>query len=78
RKPLSSPLYFGGEIIFIIFSPIGKAYSFHHRFVKSVAKRFWNPNQPLNETNHAPVEDYHKGDFLVDDIEILDKLILTL
>ncbi|MFQ6671576.1 hypothetical protein Gotur_036078, partial [Gossypium turneri] len=50
----------GGEIIFIIFSPIGKAYSFRHPFVKSVAKRFWTPNQPLNETNHALVEDYHK------------------
>ncbi|MFQ6664644.1 hypothetical protein Gotur_031686 [Gossypium turneri] len=47
---------FGGEILFIIFSPIGKPYSFRHHSVESVAKRFWNPNQPLNETTHAPVE----------------------
>ncbi|MFQ6664645.1 hypothetical protein Gotur_031686, partial [Gossypium turneri] len=46
----------GGEILFIIFSPIGKPYSFRHHSVESVAKRFWNPNQPLNETTHAPVE----------------------
>ncbi|MBA0628839.1 hypothetical protein Godav_023482 [Gossypium davidsonii] len=48
RKPLSSPLYL-------------VPYSFRHDSVESVAKRFWNPNQPLNETTHAPVEVDRKG-----------------
>ncbi|MBA0870782.1 hypothetical protein Goshw_017139 [Gossypium schwendimanii] len=68
---------FGGEILFIIFSPTSKPYSFRHHSVESVAKRFWNPNQPLNETTHAPVEADRKGDFLVDVIEILDKQVDT-
>ncbi|MBA0672850.1 hypothetical protein Goklo_007415 [Gossypium klotzschianum] len=33
-------------------------YSFHHPFVESIAKQFWNPNQPLSETTHALVEAY--------------------
>ncbi|TYI61271.1 hypothetical protein E1A91_D10G161300v1, partial [Gossypium mustelinum] len=47
---------FGSDILFILFSPTGKPYSFRHHSVESVAKRFWNPNQSLNETTHAPVE----------------------
>ncbi|MBA0871771.1 hypothetical protein Goshw_029873, partial [Gossypium schwendimanii] len=37
-------------ILFIIFSPTGKPYSFGHPFVQSAAKQFLNPSQPLNET----------------------------
>ncbi|MBA0696359.1 hypothetical protein Goari_002915, partial [Gossypium aridum] len=50
----------GGEIVFIIFSPTGKPYSFCHPSVESVLKRLWNPNQPLNETTHAPIEAYRR------------------
>ncbi|MBA0664515.1 hypothetical protein Goklo_004500, partial [Gossypium klotzschianum] len=72
KKTSELSTLFGGEILFIIFSPIGKPYSFCHPSVESVVKRFWNPNQPHNETTHAPIEAYPKGDFLVDVIEILD------
>ncbi|MFQ6631770.1 hypothetical protein Gotur_008532, partial [Gossypium turneri] len=48
------------EILFIIFSPKGKPYLFAHPSIKSVTKRFLNPNQPLYETTDAPVEAYRK------------------
>ncbi|MFQ6671570.1 hypothetical protein Gotur_036083 [Gossypium turneri] len=50
----------GGEILFIIFSPIGKPYSFVHPSIKSTAKRFLNANQPLNDTIYAPIEAFRK------------------
>ncbi|KAH1046892.1 hypothetical protein J1N35_037676, partial [Gossypium stocksii] len=50
----------GGEILFIIFSPTGKPYSFGHTSVETVAKQLLNPNQPLNETTRAPVEAFRK------------------
>ncbi|MBA0577819.1 hypothetical protein Golob_024823 [Gossypium lobatum] len=50
----------GYEILFIIFSPKAKHYSFAHPSIKSVTKRFLNPNQPLYETTDAPVEAYRK------------------
>ncbi|PPD88555.1 hypothetical protein GOBAR_DD14508 [Gossypium barbadense] len=50
----------GGEILFIIFSPAGKPYSFGHPSVESVAKRFSNAGQHLEETTDAPVETYRK------------------
>ncbi|MFQ6631769.1 hypothetical protein Gotur_009236, partial [Gossypium turneri] len=50
----------GCEILFIIFSPKGKPYLFAHPSIKSVTKRFLNPNQPLYETTDAPVEAYRK------------------
>ncbi|MBA0812994.1 hypothetical protein Gohar_026891, partial [Gossypium harknessii] len=37
-----------------------KPHSFHHPSVECIAKRFWNPNQPLNETTHDLVEAYCK------------------
>ncbi|TYG50339.1 hypothetical protein ES288_D10G167500v1, partial [Gossypium darwinii] len=49
-----------GEILFIIFSAIGKPYSFVHPSTKSTAKRFLNANQPLNDTIYAPVEAFRK------------------
>ncbi|MBA0696361.1 hypothetical protein Goari_002916, partial [Gossypium aridum] len=49
----------GAEIVFIIFSPTGKLYSFGHPSVEIVSKQILNPNQPLNETTHAPAEAYH-------------------
>ncbi|MBA0664516.1 hypothetical protein Goklo_004500, partial [Gossypium klotzschianum] len=60
KKTSELSTLFGGEILFIIFSPIGKPYSFCHPSVESVVKRFWNPNQPHNETTHAPIEAYPK------------------
>ncbi|MBA0812992.1 hypothetical protein Gohar_026889, partial [Gossypium harknessii] len=50
----------GGEILFIIFSPTGKPYSFGHPFVETITKRILNPNQPLNEIAHASAKAYHK------------------
>nr|KJB66210.1 hypothetical protein B456_010G133300 [Gossypium raimondii] len=50
----------GGEILFIIFSPAGKPYSFGHPSVESVAKRFSNASQHLEETIDAPIETYRK------------------
>ncbi|XP_012448705.1 agamous-like MADS-box protein AGL62 [Gossypium raimondii] len=50
----------GGEILFIIFSPAGKPYSFGHPSVESVPKRFSNAGQHLEETTDAPVETYRK------------------
>ncbi|TYI77306.1 hypothetical protein E1A91_D06G135200v1 [Gossypium mustelinum] len=50
----------GGEILFIIFSPAGKPYSFGHPSVEYVAKRFSNAGQHLEETTDAPVETYRK------------------
>ncbi|MFQ6643213.1 hypothetical protein Gotur_018497 [Gossypium turneri] len=50
----------GGEILFIIFSPTGKPYSFGHPSVESVAKRFSNASEHLEETTDAPVETYRK------------------
>ncbi|TYH66760.1 hypothetical protein ES332_D06G145400v1 [Gossypium tomentosum] len=50
----------GGEILFIIFSPAGKPYSFGHPSIESVAKFFSNASQPLNGTTDAPVEAYRK------------------
>ncbi|KAH1056363.1 hypothetical protein J1N35_034428, partial [Gossypium stocksii] len=50
----------GGEILFIIFSPVGKPYSFGHPSVESIAKHFSNQRLPLNETTDAPVETYYK------------------
>nr|KJB66205.1 hypothetical protein B456_010G132800 [Gossypium raimondii] len=50
----------GGEVLFIIFSPGGKPYSFGHPSVESVAKRFSNASQHLEETTDAPVETYRK------------------
>ncbi|KAG4142155.1 hypothetical protein ERO13_D06G115696v2 [Gossypium hirsutum] len=50
----------GGEILFIIFSPAGKPYSFGHPSVESVAKCFPNAGQHLEETIDAPVETYRK------------------
>ncbi|MBA0684195.1 hypothetical protein Goari_025790 [Gossypium aridum] len=54
----------GYEILFIIFSPKAKHYSFAHPSIKSVTKRFLNPNQPLYETTDAPVEAYRKSSSL--------------
>ncbi|PPD88553.1 hypothetical protein GOBAR_DD14506 [Gossypium barbadense] len=48
----------GGEILFIIFSPDGKPFSFGHPSVESIAKRFSNASQHLEETIDAPVETY--------------------
>ncbi|TYH71152.1 hypothetical protein ES332_D05G165100v1, partial [Gossypium tomentosum] len=67
----------GGEILFIIFLPAGKPYSFGHPSVESVAKRFLNPNQPFNKTTDAPVEAYCKVriNLLVKDFnEVYDQL----
>ncbi|MBA0565512.1 hypothetical protein Golob_010381, partial [Gossypium lobatum] len=67
----------GGEILFIIFLPAGKPYSFDHPSVESVAKRFLNPNQPFNETTDAPIEAYCKVriSLLVKDFnEVYDQL----
>ncbi|TYI77307.1 hypothetical protein E1A91_D06G135300v1 [Gossypium mustelinum] len=50
----------GGEILFITFSPAGKPFSFGHPSVESVAKRFSNASQHLEETIDAPVETYRK------------------
>ncbi|TXG74699.1 hypothetical protein ES288_D06G143400v1 [Gossypium darwinii] len=50
----------GGEILFIIFSLAGKPYSFSHPPDESVAKRFSNASQHLEETTDAPVETYRK------------------
>ncbi|MBA0738368.1 hypothetical protein Gogos_011735, partial [Gossypium gossypioides] len=50
----------GGEILFTIFSPAGKPYSFGHLSVESIAKHFSNVNQPLNETTDALVKAYRK------------------
>ncbi|MFQ6631773.1 hypothetical protein Gotur_009230 [Gossypium turneri] len=50
----------GSEILFIIFSPKGKPYSFAHPSTEFLTKRFLNPNQPLHETTDAPVEAYRK------------------
>ncbi|KAB2025178.1 hypothetical protein ES319_D06G134500v1 [Gossypium barbadense] len=50
----------GGEILFIIFSPAGKPYSFGHPSVESIAKRFSNTSQHFLETTDAPVETYQK------------------
>ncbi|TYI77304.1 hypothetical protein E1A91_D06G135000v1 [Gossypium mustelinum] len=50
----------GGEILFIIFSPAGKPYLFGHLSVESIAKRFSNASQHLEETTDAPVETYRK------------------
>ncbi|MBA0786077.1 hypothetical protein Gotri_026450, partial [Gossypium trilobum] len=50
----------GGEILFIIFSPAGKPYSFGHPSVEFVAKRFSNASKHLEETTDAPVETYRK------------------
>ncbi|TYI77308.1 hypothetical protein E1A91_D06G135400v1 [Gossypium mustelinum] len=50
----------GGEILFIIFSPAGKPYSFGYPSVESVAKSFSNSSQYLEETTDAPVETYRK------------------
>ncbi|MBA0813015.1 hypothetical protein Gohar_026905, partial [Gossypium harknessii] len=63
----------GAEILFIIFSPNGKPYSFGHPTLESVARQFLNPNHPLNETTHALVEAYLK--LVMDLIEILDKKV---
>ncbi|MBA0812989.1 hypothetical protein Gohar_026888, partial [Gossypium harknessii] len=60
KKTSELSTLFGGEILFILFSPAGKLYLFRHPFVESIAKQFWNPNQPLSETTHALVEAYHK------------------
>ncbi|MBA0662230.1 hypothetical protein Goklo_006398, partial [Gossypium klotzschianum] len=46
----------GGEILFIIFSPAGKPYSFGHPSAESVAKHFSNASQHLEETTDALVE----------------------
>ncbi|MBA0880000.1 hypothetical protein Goshw_002233 [Gossypium schwendimanii] len=51
---------FCGEILFIIFSLTGKPYSFGHPFVESVAKRFSNTSQPLEETIDGLVVIYRK------------------
>ncbi|MBA0755782.1 hypothetical protein Gogos_000083, partial [Gossypium gossypioides] len=48
------------EILFIIFSPTVKPYSFGHPSVQSTTKQFLNPNQPLNETTFIFVEAFHK------------------
>ncbi|KAG4129994.1 hypothetical protein ERO13_D09G114266v2 [Gossypium hirsutum] len=48
------------DILFIIFSPKGKPYSFAHPSTEFLTKRFLNPNQPLHETTDAPVEAYRK------------------
>ncbi|MBA0777963.1 hypothetical protein Gotri_005908, partial [Gossypium trilobum] len=45
-------------IIFIIFSPTSKPYSFGHPSVEYVAKCFSNASQHLEETTDAPVETY--------------------
>ncbi|KAG4142153.1 hypothetical protein ERO13_D06G115664v2 [Gossypium hirsutum] len=50
----------GGEMLFIIFSPAGKPYSFGYPSVESVAKSFSNSSQYLEETTDAPVETYRK------------------
>ncbi|MBA0628847.1 hypothetical protein Godav_023486 [Gossypium davidsonii] len=50
----------GGEILFIIFLPTCKPYSFRDPSVESIAKRYLKPNQPLTETTYAPIEDYRK------------------
>ncbi|MBA0730327.1 hypothetical protein Golax_020449 [Gossypium laxum] len=49
-----------GEILFIIFSPTGKPYSFGHPSIESIAKRFSNRSLPLQETTDGPIETYHK------------------
>ncbi|MBA0626620.1 hypothetical protein Godav_004253 [Gossypium davidsonii] len=46
----------GGEILFIIFSPAGKPYSFGHPSAESVTKHFSNASQHLEETTDALVE----------------------
>ncbi|MBA0672857.1 hypothetical protein Goklo_007419, partial [Gossypium klotzschianum] len=77
KKTSDLSTLFGGEILFILFSPTGKPYSFCHPSIESVAKRFWNTNKPLNETTDVLVEAYHKGEFLFDVIEILDMQVDT-
>ncbi|MFQ6665698.1 hypothetical protein Gotur_032331 [Gossypium turneri] len=48
----------GGEILFIIFSPTRKPYSFGHPSVESVAKRFSDASKHFEETTGAPIETY--------------------
>ncbi|MFQ6665701.1 hypothetical protein Gotur_032331 [Gossypium turneri] len=50
----------GGEILFIIFSPTRKPYSFGHPSVESVAKRFSDASKHFEETTGAPIETYRK------------------
>ncbi|MBA0869918.1 hypothetical protein Goshw_005236, partial [Gossypium schwendimanii] len=66
----------GGEILFIIFSPIGKPFLFGYPSVQSATKQFLNPSQSFNETIYAPVEALSKVR-LVGVIEILDKQVDT-
>ncbi|MBA0812985.1 hypothetical protein Gohar_026885, partial [Gossypium harknessii] len=60
RKSLSSPPYVVVRL-FLLFShqPVSRIH-FDHPSVETVTKRFFNPNQPLNETTHAPFEAYRK------------------
>ncbi|MBA0701604.1 hypothetical protein Goari_022917, partial [Gossypium aridum] len=44
-----------------------------HPSIKTVAKRILNPNQPLNETTHAPIEAYCK--LVMDLFEILERQV---
>ncbi|MBA0844940.1 hypothetical protein Goarm_023331, partial [Gossypium armourianum] len=50
----------GGEILFIIFSSVGKPYWFGHPSIEFVAKRFSNASQHFLETTDAPIETYQK------------------
>ncbi|MBA0725102.1 hypothetical protein Golax_021715, partial [Gossypium laxum] len=44
-----------------------------HPSIKTVAKQILNPNQPLNETTHAPIEAYYK--LVMDLFDILEKQV---
>ncbi|OMO93916.1 Transcription factor, MADS-box [Corchorus capsularis] len=50
----------GAEIAFVVFSPAGKAFSFGHPSVESVANRFLNQNPPPNDNTHPLVEAHRK------------------
>ncbi|MBA0696362.1 hypothetical protein Goari_002917, partial [Gossypium aridum] len=43
KKTSELSTLFGGQILFIIFSPIGKPYSFRHPSIESVAKKILEP-----------------------------------
>uniref|UniRef100_A0AAU7LJA3 MADS17 n=1 Tax=Hippophae rhamnoides TaxID=193516 RepID=A0AAU7LJA3_9ROSA len=55
----------GTKVGVVIFSPLGKPYSFAHPYVDSLANRFLNRNPPNNDITHAIVKAYKK--FMLDE-----------
>ncbi|TYH18679.1 hypothetical protein ES288_A05G292000v1 [Gossypium darwinii] len=46
----------GNEILFIIFSPAGKPFTFSHPTIESIASRFLNGNIPVIDDMHTLIE----------------------